>query len=116
MFTKMLLLQAVGGQSAQILNLLFIGSFILIFWLFMIRPQAKKAKEQKSFSDSLSKGDEVITGSGILGRITKIEGDVITIEVATKSYLRVIRSAISKELTEANYGAAKKNTPVTTEE
>lgn len=112
----MIFLQAANAQSTQILNLVFLGLFVLIFWLFMIRPQAKKARDQKNFSDNLGKGDEVVTGSGILGKITKIEGDVITLEIATKAYLRVLRSAISKELTEATHGTAKKTTPVVTEE
>ena len=82
-------------------NLIFIGAMIVIFWLFLIRPQQKKQKEQKSFSESLQKGDEVVTASGIIGRINKIDEQVVTLEVSNKTYIRVIRSAISKEMTEA---------------
>lgn len=82
-------------------NLIFIGAMIVIFWLFLIRPQQKKQKEQKSFSESLQKGDEVVTASGIIGRINKIDEQVVTLEVSNKTYIRVIRSAISREMTDA---------------
>jgi preprotein translocase subunit YajC len=72
----------------------------LVFWLLMIRPQAKRQKEQKLFLDSLDKNKDVVTSSGILGRITKIEESIVTLEVSPKVYLRVTRNAISKELTE----------------
>ena len=82
----------------------------LVFWLFIIRPQAKRQKEQTNFMSSLKKDDEVVTSAGILGRITKVEENIITIEVGAKVYLRVTRSSISKELTEAIYGTSKKPT------
>jgi preprotein translocase subunit YajC len=113
----MLLLQAATGASgAGYINLLFIGSMFLIMYLFMIRPQAKKQREQANFGKNLSKNDEVVTNSGMLGRISKIEDDVITLEVGTKVYVRVLRNAISKELTDAIYGAGKKPQVVTTTE
>jgi preprotein translocase subunit YajC len=104
---EILLLQAGGAGS---MNLLFLGAMILIFWLFLIRPQAKKQREQKSFMEGLSQNDQVVTASGILGRISKIEEDVVTLEVATKTYIRVTKNAISKEMTDAIYGEDKKTT------
>ncbi len=98
-----LFLQAPGAGAGTI-NFLFIGLMLMIFYFFMIRPQAKKQREQKAFSDNLQKDDEVVTASGTLGTITKIEGDVITLEISNKTYMRVTRSAISKELTDALYG------------
>lgn len=92
------------------MNLLFLGAMILIFWLFLIRPQAKKQREQKTFMESLGQNDQVVTASGILGRISKIEDDIVTLEVASKSYIRVTKNAISKEMTDAIYGEDKKTT------
>ncbi len=66
----------------------------------MIRPQAKRQKEQKLFQDSLDKNKDVVTSSGILGRISKIEDSIVTLEVSPKVYIRVTKNAISKELTE----------------
>lgn len=104
---EILLLQAGGAGS---MNLLFLGAMILIFWLFLIRPQAKKQREQKSFMESLSQNDRVVTASGILGRISKIEEEIVTLEVATKTYIQVTKNAISKEMTDAIYGEDKKTT------
>ena len=89
------------------MNLLFLGAMILIFWLFLIRPQAKKQREQKSFMESLGQNDQVVTASGILGRISKIEEEIVTLEVASKTYIRVTKNAISKEMTDAIYGENK---------
>ena len=67
-----LLQAAPGGGSA---NLIIMGAMILVFWLFMIRPQAKKAKEQKKFINDLQKGDKIVTIAGIHGTINKVNED-----------------------------------------
>ncbi len=103
MITLTIILLQSGG--AGLINLVFIAAMFLIFWLFLIRPQAKKQKEQKAFMESIEKGDEVATTSGILGRVNKIEDDIITLEVANKTYIRVAKSAISKEMTEQVYAS-----------
>ncbi len=95
----MLFLQAGGaGALMQFAPLLMI---LVVFYFFMIRPQMTKQKAQTSFADSLEKGKEVVTASGIIGKINKIDGGVITLEVANGTFIRVIKSAISKEMTEA---------------
>ena len=89
-----------GGSS--IATPLFFGAVILIFWLFMIRPQAKKAKEQKKYIDNLQKGDKVVTHAGIHGTIYKVNEDTtIHLETSPGSYLKVEKSAISHEMTQA---------------
>lgn len=107
LYADLLLLQAGGGAGT--INFLFLGAMLLIFWLFLIRPQAKRQREQKNFQENLERGDQVVTSSGILGKITKIEDDIITIEVASKSHLRITKNSISKEMTEAVYAAMDKN-------
>ena len=94
------LLQASATGSSSWINLIFIVSMFLVFWLLMIRPQAKRQKEQKLFQESLDKNKDVVTSSGILGRISKIEDIIVTLEVSPKVYIRVTKNAISKELTE----------------
>lgn len=100
---ELLLLEGATPGSAGTINFLFIGLMILIFWFFLIRPQTKKQKEQNTFVDAMQKGDDIVTTSGILGRINKIEDQIVTLEVGTKTYIRVTKNAISKELTEAVY-------------
>ena len=95
----MLFLQAGGaGALMQFAPLLML---LVVFYFFMIRPQMTKQKEQTAFADSLEKGKEVVTASGIIGKINKIDGNVITLEVANGTFIRVVKSAISKEMTEA---------------
>lgn len=101
-----ILLQS-GG--AGLINLVFIAAMFLIFWLFLIRPQAKKQKEQKAFMESIEKGDQVATSSGILGKVNKIEDDIVTLEVGNKTYIRMAKSAISKEMTEQVYASDDQN-------
>lgn len=109
-----LLLQA--GSGAGTFNLLFMGAMILVMWLFFIRPQAKKQREQKEFMNRLERGEEVVTSSGIIGRINKIEGEIVTLEVATKVYIRVTKNAISKDMSDALFGSAKKPSIIQTED
>ena len=106
LYLENLLLQAGGTSGGGMLNFVFLGAMILIFWLFLIRPQSKKQKEQKNFASELKKGDKVVTSSGILGVINKIEDDdIVHLEVGTKMYIKVTKNAISKELTDAVYAA-----------
>jgi preprotein translocase subunit YajC len=93
----MYLLQAAGGGSFQFI---FLGLMILVFWLFFIRPQAKKAKQQKSFIDNLQKGDKIVTIAGIHGTINKVNDDgTISLEINPGSYIKIEKSAISMEWT-----------------
>lgn len=95
---SLLLLQANSGGG--MVQLIFFGAMLLIFWLFLIRPQAKRQREQADFMKNLAKGDQVVTASGIIGKINKIEDNIITIEVG-KVFLPVTRNSISKEMTDA---------------
>ncbi|HAK12604.1 MAG TPA: preprotein translocase subunit YajC, partial [Chitinophagaceae bacterium] len=88
-------------------SLVMMGAIIAVFWLFMIRPQAKKAKEQKKFIDNLNKGDKIVTIAGIHGTVNKINEDgTINLEVSPGSYLKIEKSAISMEWTAAINKAA----------
>jgi preprotein translocase subunit YajC len=98
MTTAAIFLQA-GGASAMP-QLLLLGGMILVFWLFMIRPQAKKAKEAKKFQENLNKGEKIVTIAGIHGVVNKINEDgTIMIETSPGSYLKIEKSAISMEWT-----------------
>ncbi len=92
-----------GGLIGAMWPLLLM--FVVIFFFF-IRPQAKKQKEQTKFLDSLDKGEEVVTASGFIGRINKIEGSIVTLAIAEKTFVRVTKGSLSKEMTEAYRKAA----------
>src|SRR6476619_6748092 len=91
-------LQAAPGGGYSTLFLL--GGMILVFWLFMIRPQAKKAKLAKQFQENLQKGAKIVTIAGIHGVVNKVNEDgTIQIETSPGSYLKIEKSAISMEWT-----------------
>lgn len=87
-----------GGSGGGIsYNMIFLGGILVVFWLFFIRPQAKKAREQKNFLGELKKGDRVVTSGGILGKITKVEETVIIVEVDSNTKLKMLKSAVNIE-------------------
>jgi preprotein translocase subunit YajC len=68
---------------------------VVVFYLFFIRPQMKRSKDQKKFRESLEKGQKIITIGGIHGRIVEIQDTTVTIEVEGQVRLRVEKSAIA---------------------
>lgn len=77
-----------------LLNLVLFGGLFVFMYFVIIRPQQKRRKEQANLVAALAKGDEVVTSSGILGRITKIEGNFLVIEVSDKVELKFQREAV----------------------
>lgn len=102
MLLNLLTLLAADPKQGGTVQLIMMGAIILVFWLFMIRPQAKKAKEQKKFIDNLQKGDKIVTIAGIHGVVNKINEDgTLQLEVTPGSYLKIEKSALSMEWTAA---------------
>jgi len=85
----------------ETLNLLFPILIVGVFYFFIIRPQSKMRKDQETFTNNLEKGTEVVTSSGIIGRINKVEENIVTLQVDTKTFIRITKGAISKEMTES---------------
>lgn len=95
-----ILLQAQGMTS----QLLVMGAIIAVFYFFMIRPQQKKAKEQKKFAEEIKKGDYVVTIGGAHGRVAEIEDDTVILEVERGGRIKFNKSAISMESSKAVAG------------
>ena len=83
-----------GGGDGGLLSFLPIIVMFVILYFLMIRPQMKRAKEQKAMVEALQKGDEVITAGGVLGRITKVSEAYITVEIAPNTEVSVQRGAV----------------------
>jgi len=94
-----ILLQAQGGSAPLWQNLIMFGAIIVIFYFFMIRPQQKKAKDQKIFREGIKKGDSIVTIGGLHGKIASIEADdTILLDVDGKgTKLKFEKSSISLE-------------------
>lgn len=94
-----LLLQAQTGSQWP--SLLFMGLIVVVFYFFMIRPQQKKAKDQKTFISELKVGDKVVTIGGAHGRIAEMEDDTVVLEFERGARIRYTKSAVSMENTKS---------------
>ena len=83
---------AAGGVP---FDLLFIVLIFVAFYFLLIRPQQKRAKEHRKMVEALSKGDEVVTNGGLLGKITEIGDTFITVEISRGTEVRVQRSSVA---------------------
>jgi preprotein translocase subunit YajC len=100
----LLMMQAApAGQSGGAAGMLFgLAPWLLIFVIFyflMIRPQQRRVKEHQASIAAVKKGDEVITGGGIRGKVTKVGDDEAEVEIANGVKVRVVKSTISQVLT-----------------
>lgn len=87
-----------AGPMDGVMQFLPIILMFVVLYFMMIRPQQKKAKEHKALIDALTKGDEVMTQSGIAGRITKVNDDFVTVEIADKVEVQMQKPSIAMVL------------------
>ena len=97
--TKILLQAGAPAGSGAMGQLLMILLIIVIFYFFMIRPQMKKAKQEKLFKESLVKGDKIVTIGGIHGKIVEVNDTTFIIEVDGNVKLKIEKTAVSAEAT-----------------
>ena len=97
MFVSQAWAQAASGGQPEGMGLLQIAPFVLMFvvlYFLMIRPQAKRAKEHKNMLAALQKGDEVVAGGGVLGKVTKVGETYVSLEIAPNTEIQVQRPSI----------------------
>ena len=80
------------GGFMQLLPMILM---FVVLWFLMIRPQMKKAKEHKALLAALAKGDEVVTGGGMVGRVTKVDEGYVTVEIAQGVEVVVQKPAVA---------------------
>ena len=86
---------AAGGDlMSTLMGTMPIILMFVVLWFMMIRPQMKKAKEHQAMVSALAKGDEVVTGGGLLGKITKIGDQYLSVEISSGVEVQVQRSSI----------------------
>ena len=84
-----------GGILGSLMPIIMIVAMILVFWLFLLRPQKKQEKQTKEMLSNLSVGDEITTIGGIVGRVVLIKDEVVSIETSKeRTRLSILRSAI----------------------
>ncbi len=81
-----------GSGFASFIPLIFMFA---IFYLLLIRPQQKKAKEHKALLETLKKGDQVVTAGGIHGKVNAVEENIVTLEIATGVNIKINKGFIA---------------------
>jgi preprotein translocase subunit YajC len=94
---SLMILAAAGGAGAssffvQIFPLLLI---FVVFYFFLIRPQQKRAKEHQAKIDAVQKNDEVVTGGGLMGKVTKVADDHVEVEIAPNVRVKAVKATLT---------------------
>ena len=97
--------QAAGGPSGEmgLMNLLFPIILIAAFYFLLIRPQTKRAKEHKQMVDAVKKGDEVVTGGGVLGRVTDVGENFLQVEIADGVQIKIQKQSVGSLMPKGTY-------------
>jgi preprotein translocase subunit YajC len=93
---SIMLLAAAGGagSSAFFVQLFPLLLIFVVFYLFLIRPQQKRAKEHEAKINAVQKNDEVVTGGGLMGKVTKVADDHVEVEIAPNVRVRAVKSTL----------------------
>ncbi|MBL1278554.1 MAG: preprotein translocase subunit YajC [Ectothiorhodospiraceae bacterium] len=86
---------AAGQSDSGLLGMLPLLLIFVLFYFMLIRPQSKRAKEHKNMVEALSKGDEIVTNGGLLGRVSDIGENYMRVKVADGVEVKIQRSAVS---------------------
>lgn len=79
-------------------SLIMLAVFGLIFYFLLIRPQSKRQKEHKTMISSIEKGDEVVTNGGLIGKVTKLEDNLLMLKVSDNTEVMVQRGMVASTL------------------
>jgi preprotein translocase subunit YajC len=99
---------APAAQTPGIEGMLFPLAILLFFYFLFIRPQSKRNKEQKQMLSALTKGAEVVTNGGILGKVVDLDDNFVRIETADNCYLQVQRHAVANMVPKGTYKSLNK--------
>jgi preprotein translocase subunit YajC len=89
---------AAGPQDGGFMNYLPLVALLAVFYFLVLRPQQKRAKEQKTMIEALQKGDEIATVGGVMGKVVKVAEDNVAIEIATNVVIQVQKAAVQNVL------------------
>jgi preprotein translocase subunit YajC len=87
--------QGSGGYMAVVIQMAPLILIFGIFYLLLIRPQQKRMKDQRNLIDSAKKGDTVVTGGGLIGKVVKVDGDEVELELGPNMKVRALKSTLS---------------------
>jgi preprotein translocase subunit YajC len=84
-----------SGATAFFLQMAPLGLIFIIFWFLLIRPQQQKMKQHRAMIDAVKKGDSVVTGGGLIGKATKVEAEIVEVEIAQGVKVKALKSTLS---------------------
>ncbi len=97
-----------GDGSSTLVQIAPLALIFVVFYFFLIRPQQQKAKEQKNMLAGIRRGDRIVTGGGLIGTVSKVQGDEeVLVDLAEGVRVRVVRSTIASVLTRGDAAPAK---------
>ncbi len=98
-----------AGDPSGFASLVPLILIFVIFYFLLLRPQIKRAKEHKQMVGSLTKGDEVVTSGGLLGRIVKVDDNFVSLEVADGVRVKVQKSAVTSLMPKGTFKGGEKS-------
>ncbi len=101
MFSSPAFAQTAGGAApsggfANLIQFTPILLMVVIFYFLLIRPQQSRAKQHRAMLDALKRGDTVVTGGGLIGKVIKVDGDEIEIELGASIRVRAVKSTLTE--------------------
>lgn len=101
MFSSPAFAQTAGGAApsgglAAFSSFIPIILMVVIFYFLLIRPQQTRAKQHRAMLDALKRGDTVVTGGGLIGKVIKVDGDEVEVELAASTRVRAIKSTLTE--------------------
>lgn len=94
---------AAGGAGGGMMTFLPMIALFVVFYFLLIRPQQKRQKEHKNMVAGMAKGDEVVTMGGILGKVTAVDDNFLTVEIAKGIEIRVQRMSVQAMMPKGTY-------------
>ena len=108
MFISPAYAQALGGEGSLIGSLLPLVLIFVVFWFLLIRPQQQKAKRHRAMLGDIRRGDKVVLGGGIMGKVTKVvDEEEVTVEISKDVKVHVQRALIADVLAKTEPGGKK---------
>ncbi|MFP4556976.1 MAG: preprotein translocase subunit YajC [Bacteroidota bacterium] len=94
--TLFVILEAAAGSNPY-MSFIMLALIIVVFYMFMIRPQMKRQKELRKFQQSLEKGDKVIVAGGVFGKVTDVKDDHLVVEISDNVRIKVVKSTVLRD-------------------
>ena len=95
--------QAGGEAGGSLFSLLPLVVIFVLFYFLLIRPQQKRAKQHKEMVAAIKKGEEIVTNGGLLGKVTDVDDNFVTVEIASGLNVRIQRQAIAQVMPKGTY-------------